>query len=192
MNHFANMSRRDKKDTREPVNSITISNDEQLAIVVSQDEQANHMIYVNTYDLNHDELVNEEIEFTITGPKVIKAHSIIQTQNGEVFALPYFNSGMYMLRVFDRQNICLDDFVNINEKLGISKKQRYVNDFDFPSITANFMDNETLFISLYDNNEINHHSFYYNYKEKTIGKTLKRNLANFSNKNFIMRCLKDD
>jgi hypothetical protein len=146
---------------------------------------------VQTYDLNHDELRNEEIDFKITGNKVIKAQNVVQTKDGLIFALPYFNSGMYMVRVFDRENECIEDFSDINEKLGISKHQRYINDFDFPSITANFMENGTLFISLFDNIKKNHHSLYYDYKQNTIGKTLKRE-TDFTNKNFIMKCLKDE
>ena len=85
----------------------------------------------------------------------------MQSKDGLVFALPYFNSGMYVVRVFDREKTCLVDFSDINERLGISKNQRYINDFDFPSITANFMENGTLFISLFDNIDKNHWSFYY-------------------------------
>lgn len=93
-----------------------------------------------------------------------------------------------MVRVFDRKNNCIEDFSDINEKLGISKNQRYINDFDFPSITANFMDDGTLFISLFDNIDKNHWSFYYDFHQDTIIKSLKRG-TDFSNMNFIMRCL---
>ena len=81
---------------------------------------------------------------------MIKAYMVEQNTKSNLFCLPYSDAGKYKIRVFTRnsENICQVD--DLNEQLGVSVNQNGSYKLMYSSIFAIFLDDSTLFVSLYD------------------------------------------
>ena len=114
----------------------------------------------------------------------------MQNDNGNIFCLPFFDSGLFKIRIFDEKCDKIDELENINEKLGISFEQNYLINFDVPSISVNFNDNESIYVNLFDNVENVHWFFQYNFITHEIAHILSYKMC-CSEENILMTSLLD-
>ena len=126
-----------------------IANDESLVIsiqMIDQDE-----VLVTLWDITKRQSQLDKIsEFSIKAKDNIKAFMPDQNSEGKLYCLPYFDSGLYKMRIFDRENEQICQVDDLNEQLGISQKQRGSNTPMWSSIGVRFIDDKKLFVSLYD------------------------------------------
>jgi hypothetical protein len=101
---------------------------------------------------------------------LIKADSIAQDPGGKIYCLPYYDSGIFKLRVFDRkdENIC--DLSNINSMIKISDIVKINSDSIRSLISAVFCHDEedVLFVNLFDCMTLHNCYFKYNYRKDTM------------------------
>ena len=115
--HFADLSLRVKVKTNHDINSIIISNDERFSLVLMQ--PAINRLEVMVLEIG-DDSGDARMSFHLEGQEILRAQALVQNEQGTVFALPYFNSGSYMVRIFDLGNDCIEQVLDINRQLGIS------------------------------------------------------------------------
>ena len=109
------MALRTKQKTDYDLNSIIIANDESLIISIQMIDHEFELL-VTLWDISKRSGDQLDIfnEFSIKAQDHMKAFIASQNQQGTLYCIPYFDSGMYKIRVFDRENeeICQVDDLN--------------------------------------------------------------------------------
>lgn len=111
----------------------------------------------------YDELFNEEIG----GNKkdFIKCKEIEQHSSGTLYAIAYNNDGIFKIRVFGKPKRDIVDIeadeINVNELLSLNNFT-ICNQTSFdPFINVIFIDEDKLYVCLFQNLQYTHWHFYY-------------------------------
>jgi len=96
----------------------------------------------------------------------IKAKDVIQDKFGMVFCCPYFDNGVYKLLIFNRFEI-ISDF-NINEAIDLDDKSRSNDNFQDPLVTATFVKNNNIFVSLFHSKTFYQYTFTFSFLHRKI------------------------
>lgn len=117
---------------------------------------------------------------------------IEQNEEGNVFAVPYFNNGVFKVRVFEIPEFETMDIktqikrspeeiakreLNINEALGLDDHTMPIDNFPDPFINCCFIDGKEhkdgtpvkyIFVNLFYSKDQHHHHFLFDYETMTI------------------------
>lgn len=77
----------------------------------------------------------------------IKAVSITQNEQGNLFCLPYLLDGQFCIKTFNKHGYIED--LNVSELLDIKEYCRPIDTLPYPMMGAAFLDNDDLFINVY-------------------------------------------
>ena len=90
----------------------------------------------------------------------IKVKEVEQNTNGRLFAVAFFDDGLFRVRIFDvsLKNKEVDE-VKVNELIGLDRSTMVCPDFPDPYITCCWVDEYRLFINLFHPNTVSHYHF---------------------------------
>ena len=90
----------------------------------------------------------------------IKVKEVEQNPNGRLFAVAFFDDGLFRVRIFDvsLKNKEVDE-VKVNELIGLDRSTMVCPDFPDPYITCCWVDEYRLFINLFHPNTVSHYHF---------------------------------
>ena len=63
---------------------------------------------------------------------------VVQDLSGETFCLPYFDTGNFKIRIFNKTNDSIDHLEDINDRLNILSVAQLSQHKTYPSINAVF------------------------------------------------------
>jgi len=178
---FSGLTRSKNVITNHPIVSCIITYDSKSAITVTKEDDCNYMI--KQYSLeNYISSFEEKFNGTY-----LKMKEIEQNGEGNVFAVPYLDDGIFKMRVFScdveqtqdkakgninrSEALIQETELNINDALRLDNHTMPIDNFPDPFINCCFIDykDETLiFVNLFYNADQLHHHFFYNYKTKQI------------------------
>jgi hypothetical protein len=158
------MARKCFVDTIYDIISVCITFDSKFAIaIVFRSDKIN---VIRIYALNSADMCKHFVsEHEIKG-FYVKAKSINQTDDGQLFNCPYFDDGNFWLLLFNTEKTI--EKIDISEMLKIDRRSRPNVGFPDPLINACFIGEDRVFINLFHNRDLNHWHLIYNYKEKKI------------------------
>ena len=122
--------------------------------------------------MTFDEPVGGRVDDNGESISYIKCNEIEQNDAGTQFACCYLDDGHFYCRMFaeekrDAQGI-KDSELDINAELGLDNHTMPIDNFPDPFIDCTFVSEDVLFINLFHNKKIEHHHFFYHWKEKRI------------------------
>mgnify|MGYP000011602371 CR=1 FL=1 len=90
----------------------------------------------------------------------IKAKEVEQNPNGRLFAVAYFDDGLFRVRIFDNTLKTEEvDEVKVNELIGLDRSTMVCPDFPDPYITCCWVDEYRLFVNLFHPSTVSHYHF---------------------------------
>ena len=124
---------------------------------------------------------------------------IEQNHNSSKFAVTYYDDGQFKIRTFGKGNdaVLSEDMEEeqknecmFNKLLDIDKSTEAIDNFPHPMSCCCFIDDNTIFVSLFHNQTLTHYHFLYHIKSKTISELKDHHFnANVcSEENFPQKC----
>ena len=107
--HFINLTKREQIKTCYDLIHLIITHDETKAIAILK--KLNSEFIVRQYRLD-DSLITQE--FLIQG-ELIKVTEVVQDLDGLTFCLPYYDSGIFKIRVFNTECDKIAELLDINQ-----------------------------------------------------------------------------
>ena len=102
----------------------------------------------------------------------IKMQEIVQNDKGDFYAVAYFDYGRFRIRTFGKETreskTIREEEFDINSALGINKETIPNSGNSDPFINIDFIDDQSMFVSLFHNKSLTHWHFIYNFREKKI------------------------
>lgn len=148
---------------------MAITQDSTRALTVTKREE--NESYVKMYSLQTQELTFEE---KIGGgeDQYIKVKEIEQNPNGQLFAVVYFDDGLFRLRVFGRVSRTPREIeeseVKINELIGIDNSTMVNEEFVDPYITCCWIGEYRVFVNFFHNYTRTHYHFIWDIRLKRM------------------------
>ena len=138
-----------------------MSYDSKLALAVLN--LGDKQFLVRIFEVEGEDYTEHAIEGTF-----IKAKELSQNEEGDTFCLPYFDSGVFLVLIFNKFDRLAD--INVNELLGFDNSSLPMNGILDPMITACFISPNQVFISFIHRIKQQHVYFVYDFiKEKVQG-----------------------
>jgi hypothetical protein len=184
-----------------PVISVTFNNKGTRILAVLQDEEQMKMLgnsacIVHQYDIATRKLVFKEF-YGGGADSFIKMLDIAQNKAGDMFCCPYIDDGNFRMRIFGESprseaQIVKSD-IDINKALTLNNHTMVNEDFENPNITACFLNNFQLFVSLFHNGDMQHIQFIWDIDYRKTINVVKVPLAKLcSRQNFPMATFYDE
>jgi hypothetical protein len=158
-NYFLNMTKRSQIATKYSIVSVMITYNSKHCITVL--EHSDHLYLVRVYKL--ETLVF--VEHAIKG-KRIRVKDIEQNNSGDQFCLTYIDDGLFKLKVFDSSKVRKE--FEINEAIGIDNSTVSLICVREPMINCCYVDNDTIFVTLFHNQTAMNWHFLYKISENSI------------------------
>ena len=155
--------------TKYSIINCVISGDSSRAILITK--KSEHDYYIVQYNLETTCLTFKE-KFGGKPESYIKMQEIIQNNKGDLYAVAYYDNGYFKIRTFGKQtrkcgDIAAEEF-DINSAIGITAETIPNAGNSDPFITIDFIDDQSMFVSLFHNKSMTHWHFIYNFREKKI------------------------
>ena len=115
------------------------------AMIAFLKEKSDNIYHIREYELRSGTC---KLIKVIEG-SYIKCEEVVGNATGTKFALPYFDSGIYKLYIFDNYNQEILHIQNINELLGIDYRSQPPKNLPNPMIHVEFFYNDIIFVNLY-------------------------------------------
>ena len=158
------MCQRSFIDTEYDILSVQISFDSKYAIAVVF--RSDKLSIVRFYSLASEDMSDHfESQHEING-YYIKARNIVQNEDGQLFACPYFDNGNFHVMIFNLKETL--EKLNVSQILGIDGRSRPNPGFHDPLINACFIGDNCLFINCFHNRDLNHWHFIYDHKKRRV------------------------
>lgn len=109
-------------------------------------KESDEVFHIDHYDLKIMEKVDGVEGMTIFG-EFIKGNIITQNNNGDMFALCYFDNGRFHIRVFDQRKMLYD--LNINQRFDIANDTVSIPGFFQPFVCCCFVDTQEIFCNFF-------------------------------------------
>ena len=132
-----------------------------------------------------------------------KCKDIEQSITGDRFVVCYNTDGVFFLRDFFKEAVMENQsrnpaeveksILNVNDLVGIKDRNTMCHNLFYePFITCCFIDDKTIFVSLFENYSLTHYHFFFNIDTKEIvGEIAEYNIENYSS-NFPFKCMYND
>jgi hypothetical protein len=131
---------------------------------------------------------SREHQIELQGDHIVM-NEIEQSDKGDVLCVPYQDNGHLMTVVFDNKGTKLSS-LDLNELIGLDKQSKPIMGFFQPMVTACFVKDDDIYISVFHRKLIKQYNFIYSYKEQQIVKEVSTTdvnastMLNFSIKSF--------
>lgn len=90
---------------------------------------------------------------------------MVQDESGQTFCLPYFDTGNYKIRIFNKSNDNIDHLEDINDRLNILSIAQISQRTTYPSINAVFCQKNVLFVNLFEQKSCTNYHFLYDFND---------------------------
>lgn len=172
-NVFKNLVKQSTVTTLFPIVSIIITYDSQRAVTVTKRNDEEYWIKqysLETYELTFQEMIGCEDQIP---RKYIKIKEVEQSPTGKQFAICYNDDGHFYIRWFSQvpDDEELERFPStiencelyINLLIGLDANNTICHQhFPDPFVTCTFINEEILYVDLYENFSKTHYHFFYN------------------------------
>lgn len=177
---FLNLTSKKNIFTQYDVIQIMLTYDSKYAIALLKANEST--FYVRIYGLDNDE---KYTEFMIQGAR-IKANLILQNMSANLFMLPYLDDGEFKILVFKIDGQVCD--ISLNNFVGIDNSTMPISGILDPMITAIFITNRLVFVTLFYRNDTTNWSLVLDIEEQQPVTDLISLVMDCSSLNFPIKC----
>ena len=170
-----------------------ITYDSTRVIAVTKKDDTEY--YIRQFCLLSFQLVVSE-RYGGTEESYIKLKDVAQNSTGDKYAICFFDDGRFYLRTFDKNERSIEESLketlDINAALdNMDSNTMPVDGFPDPYVICCFINDDLLFVNLFNNCTETHYHFLYNSKTKDIHNIYKIQMAEYANTtklNFPYKC----
>lgn len=182
---FKNMIKTTTIPTDDAIVNCVISFDSTLSITITKKDENESTIMMHNL-----ESYEQTFEMRVGGNpnQYIKVKEVEQNSRGDKYAIGFLDDGKFFVRTFDKNQKTDAEFeadtFDINKAIGLDDYTMPIHGNADPFIVCEFIDDENLFVALFNNNSRKHYHFIYSIKGRKIAsKTVEIELGDTAREN---------